>query len=71
MRAIAERRLRSTLPPESTATVSPVSAGAIAPLRSAATETAPAPSTTSFERCSNSTMASAIASSETVETSST
>ena len=61
----------STLPPESTAQVSPSAAGATLPCSRAATPTAPAPSTTSFERSSSSTIASATSSSVTLTISST
>ena len=61
----------STLPPESTAQVSPSAAGFTRPCSSAATPTAPAPSTTSFDRSSSSTIAWATSSSVTVTISST
>ena len=58
------------LPPESTATVVPVAAGLICPPSSAATPTAPAPSTTSLQRSSSSAIASAVSSSPTITNSS-
>ena len=57
----------STLPPDSTTQVSPSAGGSTLPASSAATPAAPAPSTTSFERSSRSTIASATSSSETVD----
>ena len=57
---------RSMLPPDRIATVVPLAAGSTTPAISAATPTAPAPSTSSFERSSRNTIASAMGSSATV-----
>ena len=61
--AIAASSPTSTLPPDSTATVEPDADVLAAPLSKAASATAPAPSTTSFDRSTSSTIASAISSS--------
>ena len=58
--ASAASSARSMLPPDRIATVVPVGAGSTTPAISAATPTAPAPSTSSFERSSRNTIASAI-----------
>ena len=62
-RAIEASRPGSTLPPDSTATVVPRRGLATCPPSSAATPTAPAPSTTSLQRSISSTIASAVSSS--------
>src|SRR5581483_876148 len=60
----------STLPPDSTTQVSPAEAAVALPARRAATPTAPALSTTSFERSRRRTIAWATSSSDTVTMSS-
>ena len=62
---------RSTLPPDSTTHVVPVAGGVTSPACTAATPTAPAPSTYSLARSISITMASAMASSSTATISST
>ena len=59
------------LPPESTITVVPVAPAETLPDSSAATPTAPPPSTTSFARSISHTIASAVSSSSTTTSSST
>ena len=71
MRMHSDSSVASTLPPDSTAQVSPSAGGSTRPCISAAPPAAPAPSTTSFERSSRSTMAWATSSSVTVTISST
>ena len=70
-RIASESSDTSTLPPDRTAHTEPSGGASTRPCISAATATAPAPSTTSFERSSRSTIAWATSSSETVTTSCT
>src|SRR5215213_11727962 len=62
---IAARTLGSTFPPDKTATVVPDGAGSTAPVISAATLLAPAPSATNLLLSINRTIAAAIESSST------